>query len=70
MLLYIMKHIQIMIVHNEFKIGDKIKQEINKSNRILFAKLHSVGHLIDVGMNIIGKALNINFILIYSNKRM
>ena len=70
MLLYIMKHIQIMIVHNEFKIGDKIKQEINKSNRILFAKLHSVEHLIDVGMNIIGKALNINFILIYSNKRM
>ena len=46
---------------NSFKIGDKIKQEINKDDRELFARLHSGGHIIDIGMNIVGKKLGVTF---------
>ena len=44
-----------------FKINDKVKQCINKQDRELFAKLHSGGHIIDIGMNIIGKKLGVIF---------
>ena len=44
-----------------FKNGDKVKQCINKDDRELFARLHSVGHIIDIGMGIIGKKLGVTF---------
>eukprot|EP01084_Bolivina_argentea_P266383 451802_1 len=47
--------------NNSFKIGDKVKQNINQKDRMNFARIHSGGHLIDIGMDIISKELNIKF---------
>ena len=44
-----------------FKNGDSIKQSINQSEREGNARLHSGGHLIDIGMHEIGNRLGIHF---------
>merc|ERR1712228_252059 len=47
--------------NNCFKIGQTIKQQINENDRKLYAKLHTSGHLIDIGMNAVANKLNIRF---------
>lgn len=45
----------------EFNVGDAVRMDINGSDREMFARLHSGGHLIDIGMNAVGSRLGIDF---------
>eukprot|EP01102_Stenamoeba_stenopodia_P005023 TRINITY_DN15524_c0_g1_i1.p1 TRINITY_DN15524_c0_g1~~TRINITY_DN15524_c0_g1_i1.p1 ORF type:complete len:288 (+),score=64.36 TRINITY_DN15524_c0_g1_i1:50-865(+) len=40
---------------NEFQEGDEVDLEINESDRRLYARLHSAGHLLDVAIRNVGQ---------------